>query len=350
MGLFDKKSKINVKKIQLKRGFTYLVYDEHLQHTYTLLKRYINVENPGFCVTRTFPEKIRRTYKLGETPIIWLSNTRTEESVKPKDLEQIYSSFEKYLINEGSIGLLDGVEYLIANNNYITVLKFIQSLRDQVAINKSILLLSINPSTIDSHQINLLEREVDYVIWARTQLTNEIDAQEKEWIEKERLERLEKEEFARIRKENLNNLEKKRLDIEKQEREREEKERLEKEKQAENERLKKLENLKTLLSSALVVPPHLESNTTAEIVVQLHNTTPNEITQISVDFSDLESDFGVEGTIKIDRLRPNAEIESFIRIKPRYLRGTFPVKIVIWGNGVSVEKEYTIKVGGTEIY
>jgi hypothetical protein len=144
--------------------------------------------------------------------------------------------------------------------------------------------------------------------------------------------------------------ERERVEKERLDRERIESEILEKEKLAEKKHLANLEELKNLLSKALLIPQYLESNTTAEIVVQLHNTTSNEITRIRVDFSDLESDFEVEGTIKIDRLRPNAEVESFIKIKPRYLKGSFPIKIIIWGNGVSVEKEYTIKVGGTEIY
>jgi len=57
--------------------------------------------------------------------------------------------------------LLDGLEYLITNNNFLTVLRFIQSLRDQVAINHSILMLAVNPSTLDPHELNLLEKEVD---------------------------------------------------------------------------------------------------------------------------------------------------------------------------------------------
>jgi archaellum biogenesis ATPase FlaH len=60
--------------------------------------------------------------------------------------------------------LLDGIEYLITNNNFLTVLRLVQSLRDQIAVNKATLLLSVNPSTLDSHQLNLLEREVDGVI------------------------------------------------------------------------------------------------------------------------------------------------------------------------------------------
>ncbi len=149
---------------KLKQSFTYLILEERSAMSYKLFKMKIMEGMPGYCVTRTFPEKIREKYELGEVPILWLSNVAKEEAVRPKDLEKLSLSLEEFLAKAGGIILLDGIEYLITNNNFITVLKLIQSLRDQAAINRSILLLSINPSTMDIHQINLLKREVDSVI------------------------------------------------------------------------------------------------------------------------------------------------------------------------------------------
>ena len=97
--------------------------------------------------------------------MIWLSNVGRENTIRPKDLEKLSISLEQFLSQAGGgIVLLDGLEYLITNNNFITVLRLIQSLRDQVAINQSILLMAVNKSTLESHQLNLLEREVDYTI------------------------------------------------------------------------------------------------------------------------------------------------------------------------------------------
>ncbi len=149
---------------ELKSSFTYLIPEERSAKTYKLFKEAIDGGMPGYCVTRTFPEKIRERYKLGDTPILWLSNVAKEDAVRPKDLEKLSLSLEEFLSSQGGIVLLDGIEYLITNNNFITVLRLIQSLRDQVAINRSIMLLSVNPSTMDDYQINLLRREVDSVI------------------------------------------------------------------------------------------------------------------------------------------------------------------------------------------
>jgi archaellum biogenesis ATPase FlaH len=119
----------------------------------------------GYCVTRDYPLKIRSKYNLGETTIIWLSNIGKEDSLRPKDLEKLSFSLEQFLSkNQGGVILLDGLEYLITNNNFLTVLRFLQTLRDQVAINHSILLMAVNPSTLDPHELNLLEREVDVTI------------------------------------------------------------------------------------------------------------------------------------------------------------------------------------------
>jgi rubrerythrin len=151
-------------EVELKKSFTYLIPEERSEESYFLLKKMINTGMAGFCVTRTYPDKVREKYQLGATPILWLSNVAKEDTVRPKDLEKLSLSLEEFLSKRGGVVLLDGIEYLITNNNFITVLKLIQSLRDLVAINRSILLLSVNPSTLETPQINLLRREVDVVI------------------------------------------------------------------------------------------------------------------------------------------------------------------------------------------
>jgi hypothetical protein len=150
--------------VDLRDGFTYLLREERSTGAYKLLKRYIESGKKGFCVTRNYPEKVREMYGLGDTPILWLSNVGTKDSVRPKDLEKLSLSLEQFLSKQGGIILLDGLEYLITNNSFITVLRLIQSLRDQVAINRSIFILPVNPDTMSSNELNNLEKEVDLVL------------------------------------------------------------------------------------------------------------------------------------------------------------------------------------------
>jgi predicted flap endonuclease-1-like 5' DNA nuclease len=149
----------------LERSFSYLVEEDMPETSYLLFLNAMNKGMKGYCITRNYPAKIRSKFDLKDTPVIWLSNVGRENTIRPKDLEKLSLSLEQFLSQAGGgIVLLDGLEYLITNNNFITVLRLIQSLRDQVAINQSILLMAVNRSTLESHQLNLLEREVDYTI------------------------------------------------------------------------------------------------------------------------------------------------------------------------------------------
>ena len=149
----------------MERSFSYLVEEDKPETSYKLFIDTLGKGMKGYCITRNYPAKIRSKFDLRDVPIIWLSNVGRDSTIRPKDLEKLSLSLEQFLSQEGGgIVLLDGLEYLITNNNFITVLRLIQSLRDQVAINQSILLMAVNRSTLESHQLNLLEREVDYTI------------------------------------------------------------------------------------------------------------------------------------------------------------------------------------------
>jgi archaellum biogenesis ATPase FlaH len=124
------------------RSSSYLVEGDKPETAYDLFVSTMKKGMKGYCITRNYSDKIR-----------------------PKDLEKLSLALEQFLtLADGGIVLLDGLGYLITNNNFNSVMRLIQSLRDQVAINKSILLMAVDGETLDSHQLSLLEKEVDHTI------------------------------------------------------------------------------------------------------------------------------------------------------------------------------------------
>jgi archaellum biogenesis ATPase FlaH len=161
----EEEEKTKAKPVEeLERSFTYLIKEDKSERSYAYFEKALSQGMKGFCVTRNYPLKIKSKYNLGDTDILWLSNVGKENSLRPKDLEKLSYSLEQFLASNSGVILLDGLEYLITNNNFLTVLRFIQSLRDQVAINRSILIMAVNPSTLDPHELNLLEKEVDVAL------------------------------------------------------------------------------------------------------------------------------------------------------------------------------------------
>jgi hypothetical protein len=146
-------------------GGTHLIKSETTDQQYRLIEQAIEKGHPAICFTRDFPKKLKDEFNFGETRVYWLSNIGKKDTIKPKNLEKLSLSMEQFLSKgEGGLILLSGIEYLITNNNFLTVLRLIQSLRDQVAVSNSILIIPVNPSTLEGSQLKLLEREVDVIL------------------------------------------------------------------------------------------------------------------------------------------------------------------------------------------
>jgi isoleucyl-tRNA synthetase len=149
----------------LKDSSSYLVLEATPEEALRLFQLAQATGKRGLVITRTFPQKVRERLGGAETLILWLSNVgKEEDTVRPKDLEKLSLAVEQFLARERGVILLDAIEYLVTNNNFITVLRLIQSIRDQVAINNGVFLISVNPSALDPHQLTLLQKEVDQVI------------------------------------------------------------------------------------------------------------------------------------------------------------------------------------------
>jgi len=59
--------------------------------------------------------------------------------------------------------MLDGVEYLVSNNSFDAVLRFLRRLIDHVSESQFVLLLSISPKTMKEQEVKILEREMEAV-------------------------------------------------------------------------------------------------------------------------------------------------------------------------------------------
>ena len=160
----------------LKDSSSYLVLEPTPEEAHRLFQVARTMGKQGLVITRTFPQKVRERLGETETPILWLSNVGKEDAVRPKDIEKLSLAVEQFFGHQGGVILLDAVEYLVTNNNFITVLRLVQSIRDQVAINHGVLLISVNPSALDPHQLTLLQKEVDQVIAVSASAASETSA------------------------------------------------------------------------------------------------------------------------------------------------------------------------------
>lgn len=149
---------------ELQKSHIYLVEEEKPELSYRMLVNALAQGLPGLCVTRVYPEILNQRFDLTNCTLLWLSNAGKDETIRPRNLERLSLVLEQFFSEVKGVVFLDGIEYLITNNDFVTVLRLMQSIRDQVALNEAIMIISLNPSTLGYQELNLLEREMDSVL------------------------------------------------------------------------------------------------------------------------------------------------------------------------------------------
>ncbi|MFX0085368.1 MAG: DUF835 domain-containing protein [Candidatus Hodarchaeota archaeon] len=152
-------------KAQLRAGITYLIEDERPLKAFRLFTNLVSNTNPGLCITRNFPSHISEDFKLKKSSIFWLTRRKGEMTIDPVQLTMISHIIQEFMAkSEKSIIILDGIEYLIIQNDFKPVLRFIQHIRDEVLIQGANLLIPLSPEALSISEVKLLERELEILI------------------------------------------------------------------------------------------------------------------------------------------------------------------------------------------
>jgi hypothetical protein len=151
-------------------GATYIMKDKRLDQPIALMKAQLKKGASGLCIVRTPPDHLQDKYDL-DCRMVWLTKmegvrnggtSSKSEYVSPTDTPAITTLIKSFLSeNKKAIVLLEGLEYLINQNDFKTVLKFLSGTKDQVFLAKGILLVPFDPVVLDPKDLKALERESD---------------------------------------------------------------------------------------------------------------------------------------------------------------------------------------------
>ncbi|MEW6069344.1 MAG: DUF835 domain-containing protein [Candidatus Thermoplasmatota archaeon] len=151
---------LSLLELELK-STSYLVEEKEPLASYQLFSKLLQLCQ-GLCITRQPLDKI--TEKYGSNfELYWLTKAKAPNVIDPVDLEKLMQLLENFLEPSKKVIMLDGIEYLIVQNNYKTILKFIQSLNSTVALKNSVLIVPINPTALEERELALLEREMKVI-------------------------------------------------------------------------------------------------------------------------------------------------------------------------------------------
>jgi CheY-like chemotaxis protein len=151
-------------KYDIKPGFIYLIKEEKAVQAFDIFKDFVQHDVPGLCITRMHLDKMREDFGLVKTPILWLSKTSGENNLSPTDLGMLRHTVVEYIDKSGGgIVLLDGLEYLITNNGFPLVLKYLDDINESVMMSKSGVIIPVDPRTLEEKELALLERNMKII-------------------------------------------------------------------------------------------------------------------------------------------------------------------------------------------
>ncbi len=154
-------------KKDIGRRGVYLVREPKGDRIFEMFTDLLKARARGLCITRIHPDDLRARYPpLEDAGFIWLSKSVGKKGermavAEPSALVDIASAIAEFAADGGNGAvLLEGLEYLISQNGFASVMRFLQKVNEEVVLNDSYLLISANPAAMKEQEYKVLAKEV----------------------------------------------------------------------------------------------------------------------------------------------------------------------------------------------
>ena len=159
--------------LQLIPGWSYVIKEDRPERSFALFTSLLSAGARGLCISRTHPDVLKQKYKF-DAESLWLTKTETAQTiaqtkgieyVSPNNLAHLASAIKEFLSKgENGAVIIEGIEYLTTQNDFKSVLKFVQLINEQVVLDKGFLLVPVDGATMDPKDFSLIEREMSQVL------------------------------------------------------------------------------------------------------------------------------------------------------------------------------------------
>lgn len=147
-------------------GLSYLIQERGTGNSYRLFRNLVT-KHPGLVLTTFQPQKLRTDHGLDRTPIIWLTETHTQErTLSPQRLDfEILYTLESFIKDiSDTVILIDDVKYLAMVNGFEKFEDFLKTLIDLAAIHGATLVIPIDPDLFPEMELMRLSGSFDHTL------------------------------------------------------------------------------------------------------------------------------------------------------------------------------------------
>ena len=117
------------------------------------------------CISRVHPNRLKDTYNIENSEIYWLTDRESSKvNTLEYSLERLIFTVEDFIEkNNDGVAILDGINYLINNNSFDAVLRFLRRMIDVVYETEATFIVSVSPDTLEDQELKIVEREMEIV-------------------------------------------------------------------------------------------------------------------------------------------------------------------------------------------
>lgn len=151
----EEEIKRRLMRFRFEDGGLYLVKEDQPGLSLEAFNDLLKIGYKGFVISRTTEEEFNKSLDE-DFGFYWLSERGGERTLfpEPTDIESIIGDMPR----KAAI-LFDRLDYLVFKKGFEEILSFVQHLRELAYSKGGIIILSLDPSTLDKREIRLLEKE-----------------------------------------------------------------------------------------------------------------------------------------------------------------------------------------------
>ncbi|HEX7392289.1 MAG TPA: DUF835 domain-containing protein [Thermoplasmata archaeon] len=148
----------------IEKGSIYLVKEKRPNIAFGMFKEAVSHEAQGMLVVREHPNRLKQQHEFTAAKILWLTRRAGMDHIDPQRLSLLSLEISRFV--EGaprSVVLLEGIEYIITQNDFEAVLRFVNHLHDFVFAFDCAIIIVIDPRVLSTRELALLERSAKIV-------------------------------------------------------------------------------------------------------------------------------------------------------------------------------------------
>lgn len=151
-------------RLRVETGFIYLVKEKRPNVAFAMYNDAVADGAEGMLISREHPNRLREMHEFDAKSILWLTRRTGANHVDPTELSLVSLKITRFVEErEKAVVLMEGAEYLITQNDFETVLRFVNHLHDFVLAHECSIVVVIDPRVLNIRELALLERSAKVV-------------------------------------------------------------------------------------------------------------------------------------------------------------------------------------------